>query len=83
MTTPENLARFASVSLPVESELGRCTLSMREILSLAPGSLIRLSRAVGAPIDLYVGGVRFSSGEIVRAGDSLGVKLILETPKPA
>jgi hypothetical protein len=32
---------------------------------------------------LYVGGVRFSSGEIVRAGDSLGVKLILETPKPA
>ena len=47
-------------------------MSVREILSLAPGSLIKLSSSVGSPVDLYVGGARFGSGEIVKAGDSLG-----------
>ena len=78
MTIADNLARFAGLSLPVESELGRCTMSVREILSLAPGSLIRLSRSVGSPVDLYVGGARFSSGEIVRAGDSMAVRIVIE-----
>ncbi len=38
--TAENIERFATLSLPVESELGRCTMSVGEILSLVPGSLI-------------------------------------------
>jgi flagellar motor switch protein FliN/FliY len=78
VTAAEALGRFAALSLPVESELGRCTMSVREILSLAPGSLIRLSRSVGSPVDLYVGGVRFSSGEIVKAGDSMAIRIAFE-----
>jgi flagellar motor switch protein FliN/FliY len=81
LITVENLARFATVSLPVEAELGRCSMSVREILSLAPGSLIRLSRSVGSPVDLYVGGVRFSSGEIVKAGDSMAVRIAFDKKK--
>jgi flagellar motor switch protein FliN len=81
VTTVENLARYATLSLPVESELGRCTMSVREILALAPGSLIRLPRAVGSPVDLYVGGARFASGEIVKTGGSLAVRIAFEKPK--
>jgi flagellar motor switch protein FliN/FliY len=81
LTTAENLARFATLSLSVESELGRCTMSVREILALAPGSLVKLSRPVGSPVDLYVGGARFSSGEIVKTGDSLAVRIAFEKPK--
>ena len=83
MTTAQNLARFATLSLPVESELGRCSMSVREVLSLAPGSLIRLSRAVGSPVDLYVGGARFSSGEIVKSGDSLAMRIAFDDRKRA
>ncbi len=81
MTTAQNIGRFATLSLPVESELGRCTMSVREVLSLAPGSLIKLSRSVGSPVDLYVGGARFSSGEIVRTGNSLAVRIAFEKQK--
>jgi flagellar motor switch protein FliN len=77
----ENLGRFSSLSLSVEAELGRCTMSVREILSLAPGNLIGLSRAVGSPVDLYVGGVRFSSGDIVKTGGSIAVRIAFEKPK--
>ena len=69
------------LSLPVESELGRCMLSVREILALRPGSLIKLSSPVGSPVDLYAGGTRFSSGEIIKTGNSLALRVAFEKPK--
>lgn len=83
MTNAENLTRFATLSLPVESELGRCTMLVREVLALAPGSILKLTRPVGSPVDLYVGGARFSAGEIVKTGDALAVRVAFEKPKRA
>lgn len=67
--------RFAKLPLPVESELGRCMMSVREILSLAPGSVIRLSRPIGSKVDLLVGGALFGSGDLVQSGKSLAVRI--------
>ena len=75
---PENFARFSSLPLGVEAELGRTTMLVSEILSLVPGSLIRLSPSIGSPLDLYVGGVRFSSAEVVSAGKSRAVRVVLD-----
>lgn len=83
MITVEHAARFGMLSLPVESELGRCTLSVREILALEPGSLIKLSSPVGSPVDLYAGGTRFSSGEIIKTGKSLAIRVAFEKQKGA
>jgi len=71
----EQIARFEQVPLDVESELGRCSMPLREILSLAPGSLIKLSSPVGSTVDLYVGGAPFGFGEMTRLGNSIGVRL--------
>jgi flagellar motor switch protein FliN/FliY len=73
--TVEQVSRFAQLPLAVESELGRCTMSVREILSLAPGSLIRLGRPVGSKVDLFIGGARFGAGELVQAGNSIAVRI--------
>ncbi len=83
MITAEHAARFAMLSLPVESELGRCTLSVREILALEPGTLIKLSSPAGSPVDLYAGGTRFSSGELIRTGNSLAIRVSLDKRKGA
>ena len=50
-------------------------MPVREILSLVPGSVIRLSGAVGSKVDLFVGGVPFGQGEMTRLGDSIGIRL--------
>lgn len=71
----EHVSRFAQLPLAVEGELGRCSMPVREILSLAPGSVIRLSRTLGSAIDLFVGGVKFGAGELVQSGDSLAVRI--------
>ena len=75
MASPEQLARYAQLPLSVETELGRCTMSVREILNLAPGSVIKLSRPVASQVDLHVGGAPFGSGELVRVRDSLAVRI--------
>ena len=75
MTLQEQIAHYGKLPLPLEPELGRCTLTVGEILALAPGSLIKLSKPLGEKIDLNVAGVRFGSGELVRMGGVLSVRV--------
>jgi len=75
LTNAQQIARYAGVPLPVESELGRCTMSVREILSLAPGSVIKLTGAVGSKVSLSVGGAPFGAGEMIRVGAALAVRI--------
>jgi flagellar motor switch protein FliN/FliY len=75
LRTPEQIARYAKLRLAVEVELGRCTMSMRNVLALTPGSLIRLSSPVGSKVDLYVGGIPFGSGEMTRIGEAMTVRM--------
>ena len=55
MTTEEQMSRYAQLSFPVEAELGRCEKSVREILSLSPGSILTLPQPVGSKVNLYRG----------------------------
>jgi flagellar motor switch protein FliN len=75
MHTPEQIARFSQLPLSVESELGRCSMSVREVLSLAPGSLVKLTRPIGGKVDLFVGGAPFGAGEMLRIGGTIAVKI--------
>lgn len=75
MNLNEQIAHYGKLPLPLEPELGRCTLTVGEILDLAPGSLIKLTRSLGEKIDLNIGGVPFGSGELVRVGESLSVRV--------
>lgn len=75
MTLHEQMAHYGKLPLPFQPELGQCTLTVGEIVALAPGSLIKLSRALGEKIDVNVAGVRFGSGELVRMGGVLSVRM--------
>ena len=69
------MSRYAQLSFPVEAELGRCEKSVREILSLSPGSLLILPQAVGSKMNLYVGGASFCSGDMMRVGSAVAVRI--------
>jgi flagellar motor switch protein FliN/FliY len=82
LTNSAQIAHYALLPVSVESELGRRNMSVREILSLAPGSVIKLPRPVGSAVDLYVGGALFGSGEVIRSGGSTAVRMTgFETKK--
>jgi type III secretion system YscQ/HrcQ family protein len=63
--------------LPVEvvCELGRVTLSGRELLELRPGVVIPAGRPLSGPVDLTVGGRVVARGELVDVEGEIGVRI--------
>jgi len=55
--------------------LGKAELQVRDLLQAGPGSVIKLDRKAGEPVDLYLRGVRFATGSLVVIGEQLGVRV--------
>jgi type III secretion system YscQ/HrcQ family protein len=63
--------------LPVEvvCELGRVTMSGRELVELRPGAVIPVGRPLAGPVDLTVGGRVVARGELVDVEGEIGVRI--------
>ena len=75
MTAQEKIAPFADIPVPVEAELAREILSVRRILELDEGSVIRLERSAGENVDILIGGALVAFGEIVILEENVGVRI--------
>jgi flagellar motor switch protein FliN/FliY len=75
MTTQEEIRHLADIPIEVDVELGRRTMTMRAILGLTPGNVIRMHRSAGENIDVLAGGVFVGSGEIVIIEENYGVRI--------
>ena len=71
-------------SLVVAATLGETKVLIRDLLQAGPGTVITFDRKVGEPVDLYLSGVHFATGQMVVVGDHLGVRIaeILNPPPP-
>ena len=75
MTALEQVATLADVPMAVDIELDRRILSLREVLELEVGSVIKMTRSAGENIDVLVGGTLLGFGEIVIIEDAVGVRI--------
>jgi flagellar motor switch protein FliN/FliY len=75
MTASEEIGHLADVPVDVDVELDRKTMTVREILMLDQGSVIKMMRSAGENIDIYVGGAMLGSGEIVIIEEAVGVRI--------
>jgi len=72
---PRNINILMDVSLPITIELGRTQMLIRDVLELAPGSIIELDKLSGEPVDLYVNDKKFAHGEVVVIEENFGVRI--------
>ncbi|HTP36349.1 MAG TPA: FliM/FliN family flagellar motor C-terminal domain-containing protein [Candidatus Acidoferrales bacterium] len=75
MTPQEEIAPLGDVPVDIEVELDRRIMTVREVLRLEEGMVIRTTRSAGENIDLYIGDVLCGSGEIVVIENMLGVRI--------
>jgi flagellar motor switch protein FliN len=75
MTALEEIAHFSNVPIDVEVELDRRKMTVREILALQRGAVIKMNRSAGENIDLVIGGKVVGSGEIVIIEEAFGVRI--------
>ncbi|MEF8982826.1 flagellar motor switch protein FliN [Thiohalorhabdus sp.] len=75
-TSPgHNLEMLLDLPLELSVELGRTRMSLQELLKLDKGSVIRLGRTEGEPLDIQVNGRTVARGEVVVINDRLGVRI--------
>lgn len=75
MTALEEIGHLCDVPIQVEVELDRKIMTVRELLELEPGSVVKMPRSAGENIDIVIGGTLVGSGEIVIIEETVGVRI--------
>lgn len=73
---PEHLDLVLDIPLTVQVQLGEARLTLREVLKLGAGSLIRLNKSESEAVELYVNGKLIATGQIVTTPEgTVGVQV--------
>ncbi|MBM3783161.1 MAG: hypothetical protein FJW30_02315 [Acidobacteria bacterium] len=75
MKVIEEIGLMADVPIDIVVDLDRKTMSLREILKLEKGSVIKMTRSAGENIDVIAGGATVAFGEIVIIESTMGVRI--------
>jgi flagellar motor switch protein FliN len=75
MSMLEELGHCADIPIEIVVELDRKVLTVREILNLAPGSVMKMRRSAGENIDILAGDALVAFGEIVIIESTMGVRI--------
>lgn len=70
-----NIGMIMDVPLQITVELGKTRKTIREILTLGPGSVLELDKLAGEPVDLLVNGKLVAKGEVVVIDENFGVRV--------
>src|SRR5712671_753555 len=68
-----NLDLLLDVEITVA--VGRTQISLEEVLSLVPGSVVALDKKAEEPVDLRVNGKLVARGEVVLVDDNYGLRI--------
>ena len=63
------------VEMGVSVELGRARMAVRDLLALAPGAIVELDKAAGAPVDVLVNGTLMARGQVVVIDEEFAVRI--------
>lgn len=63
------------VKVKLTVKLGSCQLPMKDILEMAPGTVIQLDQQSRDPVGLYVNDKLIAYGEVVVVEDAFGIKI--------
>ena len=71
----DRIGHLGDVGIDVEVELDRKQLTVREVLELEAGSVMKMTRSAGENIDVLIGGSLIGFGEIVLVEDIVAVRI--------
>ena len=75
MTPSEEIAHLQDTRISLEVELDRRIMTLRELMHIEVGGVLRMSRSAGDNIDLRVEGTLIGFGEIVIIEDAMGIRV--------
>lgn len=70
-----NLDVILEIPVSLSMEIGRTSISIRNLLQLNQGSVVELDRLAGEPMDVMVNGTLIAHGEVVVVNEKFGIRL--------
>ncbi len=74
-STVQSLDFILDIPLKVTVELGRSKMAIRDILQLAQGAVVELSKFAGEPLEVLVNDKLIARGEVVVVNEKFGIRL--------
>ena len=71
----QSIDLILDVPLRITVELGRATMSIKDILALGPGSVIELDKLAGEAVDILANERLIAHGEVVVVDENFGVRV--------
>lgn len=75
VATHRGLDLIMDVQMRVAVELGRSTMTVEDVLSLGPGSVVELNKLAGEAVDILVNERLIARGEVVVVDENFGVRV--------
>jgi len=72
---PSNIDLLLDVPLQVTVELGRTTKTIKEVLQLGVGSVVKLDKLAGESVELLVNDKLIAKGEVVVIDENFGIRI--------
>ncbi|MBI5852365.1 MAG: flagellar motor switch protein FliN [Planctomycetes bacterium] len=73
--TRAEIDRYLDVELEIAIEVGTTRTTLDQVLDLVPGTVLRLDKRAGDPVDLRVNGKLIARGEVVKVDDCYGIRI--------
>lgn len=72
----EQPTTLSEVPITLHVEIARLPVSLQKILDLKPGAVLSLEKDLEDAVDLVVEGKRIGGAELMRIGDTLGLRIV-------
>ena len=69
------LATILKLSVPVVVHIGRCGMTMDDVLTLGPGAIIELEKSAEDELDLLANNRAIGKGTAVKVGENFGIRI--------
>ena len=63
------------MDVPVSVVIGQTEITVRRLLQLGPGSVLKLDKPVDAPADLYLRDTKFATGSVVVVDGQFAIRI--------
>lgn len=74
-TAAPELEVILDIPVSISMEVGRTSITIRNLLQLNQGSVIELDRLAGEPLDVLVNGTLIAHGEVVVVNEKFGIRM--------
>ncbi|HEC06765.1 MAG TPA: flagellar motor switch protein FliN [Thiolapillus brandeum] len=71
-----NLDVILNIPVTLSMQIGRTRMTIEELMRLNRGSVVKLDRLAGEPMDVLVNGTLIAHGEVVVVNDKFGIRLL-------